>query len=271
MPKSPLPLTLGKRFADPPDDFMKYLITLTFLTVAAVLAWAAESASGNSVNVLTWDALEKMVEAKPGELEAKFSFSVTNTSAKEVTILTVRTSCGCTVVDTPADPWVLAPGASGTLSATVDISGKDGMLTKSIFIGSTAGQQTLVLHIKAPPTDDNVRMANQEAARLNRQAIFRGSCVQCHVIPAMGKTGEELFRAACLICHSPERRADMVPNLFEARTHRDAAWWRTWISDGKEGTLMPGFAKPHGILNETEIDSLVEFALARLPKDPQSN
>ena len=34
---------------------------------------------------------------------------------------------------------------------------------------------------------------------------------------------------------------------------------------------MPAFAKPRGILTETEIASLVEFALANLPTEPKSN
>jgi mono/diheme cytochrome c family protein len=250
---------------------MKFLGRILFFFAGMVLINAAEKTGEGQTHPLVWDAMEKTFEAKSGESEAHFVFKVTNESDQPVTILMVRPSCGCTVVEPPADPWVLGPGASGALPATVDITGKDGTLTKFLTIGSTAGQQTLLMHIKAPPMDENVRETNQQASRADRQAVFRGSCVQCHVIPAMGKTGEDLFRAACLICHTPEGRASMVPSLLEARSHRDAAWWRTWISDGKEGTLMPAFGKPRGILTEAEIDSLVEFALAHLPTEPKPN
>ena len=203
---------------------MKPLCSILIFALTAGLAVAAEKSTEPPPNPLVWDAMEKTVEVPAGAFEAHFVFKVTNQSDQPVTILMVRPSCGCTVVDVPADPWVLAPGASGTLPATVDVTGKDGMLLKYLSIGSTAGQQTLLLHIKAPPMDENVRATNQATARADRQAVFRGSCVQCHVIPTMGKTGEELFKSACLICHTPEGRASMVPNLLEARTHRDAAW-----------------------------------------------
>ncbi len=220
---------------------------------------------------LAWDAMEKTVEAKAGDMAADFVFTVTNKSDRPITITSVRPSCGCTVVDVPANPWVLAPGASGKLAATVDFTGKDGVLVKSLFVESGAGEQTLLMHIKLPPLDPNQREKNQAVARNNRQAIFRGECVQCHVIPALGKTGEDLFRAACVICHAPTNRASMVPDLFVAREHRDAAWWRRWISEGRDDSLMPAFAKPRGILTDAEIESLVEFALAKLPTDPRPN
>ncbi len=241
--------------------------------LAGVLAsaMAADRPDANRPHPITWDAMEKTVVAKTGDSAAAFVFTAINTSDRPVTISAVRPSCGCTVVELPTIPWVLAPGASGSLPATVDFTGKDGTLTKSLFIETSAGPQTLTLRVKLPPMDENVRQKNQEAARADRQAVFRGGCVQCHVIPALGKTGEDLFRAACLNCHTPTGRASMVPDLFTARTHRDAAWWRTWISDGRDGTLMPAFAKPRGILTKAEIDSLVAFALKQLPTEPRTN
>lgn len=250
---------------------MKPRHLLLIFAAAITLVFAAERPAKKGRHPIKWDAIEKTVEAKEGELAADFSFVATNTSDRPVTISAVRTSCGCTVVNMPAIPWVLTPGASGTLPATVDFSGKDGTLVKTLLVESSAGTQTLSMHIKTPAMRADLRQRNQEMARANRQAIFTGSCVQCHVIPAMGKTGEELFKAACVICHATEGRASMVPDLFTARTPRDAAWWRTWIAQGKEGTLMPGFAQPHGILTEAEIESLVEFALARLPTAPKTN
>jgi mono/diheme cytochrome c family protein len=234
-------------------------------------ALAAEQADERRPHPLTWDAMDKTVEAKAGDLAAEFVFKATNTSDRAVTISAVRPSCGCTVVELPAIPWVLAPGAGGSLPATVDLTGKDGVLTKTLLVESTAGAQTLTMHIKLPPLNTDARQQNQAAARADRQAVFRGDCVQCHVIPAMGKIGEDLFRAACLNCHTPTGRASMVPDLFVARTPRDAAWWRTWIAEGREGSLMPAFAKPRGILTAAEIESLVAFALAKLPTEPRPN
>ena len=244
---------------------------LLFVLATPVLANPAAAPESGRRHPIVWDAMEKSVEAKSGDGAAEFVFLATNTSDRAITILSVRPSCGCTVVALPAVPWVLPPGGSGTLPATVDITGKDGALTKFLYVESTGGPQTLLMHIKLPPVDENMRQRNQETARADRQAVFRGSCVQCHVLPAMEKTGEDLFRAACVICHATTGRASMVPDLFVARQHRDAAWWRTWISDGREGTLMPAFAKPRGVLTTDEIESLVAFALSHLPTEPKTN
>jgi hypothetical protein len=66
-----------------------------------------------------------------------------------------------------------------------------------------------------------------------------------------------------------EHRASMVPTLLVAREPRDAAFWRKWISEGKEHTLMPAFAKEHGgPLTPEQIESLVEFAVTSFPKVP---
>ena len=206
---------------------LRPLFALLGLTVTAV---AADPSATVDRNPIVWDAMEKTAEAKAGEGAADFVFKATNTSSRPVTIISVHPSCGCTVVDLPAAPWVLAPGASGNLPATVDFSGKDGALTKSLFVESSAGAQTLLIHIKLPPADPEARAKNQALAKADRQAVFRGECASCHVIPGFRRTGEELFRGVCLNCHTTLERASMVPDLFSARGHRDAAWWRTWIT-----------------------------------------
>ena len=62
-----------------------------------------------------------------------------------------------------------------------------------------------------------------------------------------------------------------VPGFVDpAREPRDAAFWRKWISEGKEGTLMPAFAQAQGgPLTDQQIESLIEFALASLPTQPR--
>jgi mono/diheme cytochrome c family protein len=81
-----------------------------------------------------------------------------------------------------------------------------------------------------------------------------------------------LFRAACEVCHTASHRASMVPDLLVAREHRDASWWRAWITEGKSGSLMPAFAQKNGgPLTEAQIASLVEFALTHLPTEARGN
>jgi hypothetical protein len=62
----------------------------------------------------------------------------------------------------------------------------------------------------------------------------------------------------------------MVPDLAVAKAPRDAAYWRKWINEGKEGTLMPGFARMHGgPLSDEQITSLVDYVVGHFPAGPQ--
>ena len=250
---------------------MKQLLA-SLAAIIALAAGAAEKPDAAPPQALVWDATDKTVEARPGDSAADFSFKVTNTSDQPVTITDVQPSCGCTVVDTPGSPWVLAPGGSGQIHATVDFSGKGGELAKSLFVDSSAGMQTLTMHIKIPAPDEAMRERNRKLAGADRQAVFRGECASCHGAPAAEKAGEPLFQAVCAVCHLTPHRATMVPDLLVARDHRDAAWWKKWIGEGREGSLMPAFASARGgPLTDAQIDSLVEFALSHLPAEPRKN
>ncbi len=230
---------------------------------------AVNAESAASPNPLLWDAMAKTIEARPGDGAGDFAFTVTNTSDHAVTIEQLRPTCGCTVAEMPSSPWVLAPGASGTFTGTIDFRGKDGTVTKSIFVNSSAGTQRLEISVKIPTLDEKTREQNREIARQNRQAVFAGECAKCHLAPAKGLSGAELFTAACGVCHFAPRRSSIVPDLLTARQYRDAAFWRQWISEGKDGTLMPAWSKRHGgPLTDAQIDSLVTFALQTLPTEP---
>lgn len=214
--------------------------------------------------------MEKTIEAKPGDGVADFAFTVTNRSSHEVTIKEVQTSCGCTTADLPSTPWTLAPGAKGAMTVTVDFGGKEGRVTKTVEVDSTEGEQTLFVTVKIPPPDESQRERNRQLAMANRQAVFRGDCASCHAARIGTQTGGDLFQAACVVCHVTAHRASMVPDLMVATEHRDAAFWRKWIGEGREGSLMPAFAKKNGgPLTSRQIESLVDFALKQLPTEPR--
>ena len=238
----------------------------------AVSSAAADPAPRLPAHPLVWDAMEKTQEVKPDGTEATFQFNVINQSAAPVEILHIEPSCGCTVPVMPRQPWILAPDERGSFSAVVDYKGKQGKFSKTLGIHSTAGSQILTVVISIPDTEESRRARNQHLALADRQAVFRGDCASCHVQPAEGKQGAELFQAACAICHDANPRASMVPDLKVARAVRDAAFWEKWIGEGKEGSLMPGFARKHGgPLSPEQIASLVEYALTRLPTAPARN
>ena len=230
------------------------------------------AASAHPKSGLKWDATTVTYTAKPGDEAVELTFAVTNTSDRPIEIRDLRPSCGCTVADLPSVPWVLAPGARGSFAATADIKGKSGLFTKTIEVESSAGRQTLTLRVDIPETEETRRARNLQLAQADRQAVFRGDCAACHAAPTVGKTGGELFQLACGICHTAAHRAAMVPDLSVAREPRDEAYWRRWIADGRERTLMPAFAQRHGgPLTDAQIESLVAYLRETFAARPAGN
>ena len=120
--------------------------------------------------------------------------------------------------------------------------------------------------VAVPPSVASTMERNQLMTLGDRQAVFKGDCVKCHVEPAKDRHGEKLFIAACGICHVSDHRAAMVPDLAAVKTATNADYWRAWITYGKPGSLMPAFAKEQGgILDEKQIDSLVEYLAKKFP------
>lgn len=239
---------------------------MSFRWIFAVLSLAGTTLAQPQPHPLVWDALEKVLEVKPGDGAAQFDFRVVNQSNHDVTVTEVRPSCGCTVPEVPHLPWILAPNEKGNLPGTIDLRGKHGKISKNLFITSDAGLQVLTITIDIPDSPNMAREQNRMAATQDRQAVFKGDCARCHAAPTVDKEGAELFAAACGICHTAEHRAEMVPDLAVVREVRGAEFWRKWISGGKEGTLMPAFARQNGgPLSEPQIESLVAYLQKRWP------
>jgi len=218
---------------------------------------------------LVWDAKEKQAVAQPGEEEMAFTFVATNKSDRPITILSTATSCHCTVAKAPRDPWIIAPGGSDELKVVMDLRSRRGALSKTIYVDTSEGETELLVHVEVPAPPAARREMNANVARVDRQAVLKGDCASCHVTPAVGKDGADLFMAACGICHLAEHRATMVPDLTDPKAPRDAAFWEKWIREGKEGTLMPAFEKSRdGFLDDKQIASLVNYLLVTMPSRP---
>lgn len=243
------------------------------LAVLPGAAWAASSdepTGGATTAALAWETREQSYAAKAGEERAEFAFAFRNTSGVPVEVRAISTSCRCTIGVMPRQPWIVAPGASDTLRVLVDLRSRRGGLTKTIYVDTSAGEELLLVHVEIPPPPAIQREMNLMAAQADRQASLRGECATCHVAPAIGKTGAELFQAACQVCHGAEHRATMVPDLLAApKVRRDGAYWNEWVRNGKEGTLMPAWdRKRGGVLDDAQIESLIAYLLATLPTEP---
>jgi cytochrome c553 len=235
---------------------------LTFATLFTMLACGP---GGHMfAQSLAWDATLKHYDAQRGETNVILVFNVTNISSSEVSIKAVRPSCGCTIAKMPTLPWRLAPNDHGQLKIDVDLRGRQGLLTKTIDVDTSAGTNVITVDVKLPELDP--REKNRLVAFADRQAVFKGDCARCHLAPAAGKTGKELFKAICAICHEAEHRAEMVPDLAALKKPTDKAFWIQTLRIGKPGTFMPAFSKPFGgPLNDDAMASLVTYLMDRFP------
>jgi mono/diheme cytochrome c family protein len=115
-----------------------------------------------------------------------------------------------------------------------------------------------------------------QLAVLDRQQVFKGQCASCHAAPTIGKTGQDLFVAACEICHDPkgpgESRAGMVPDLHALKHPTDYDFWKSIITIGKPGTLMPAFGSvAGGPLTDEQVESLARTLTVLIPSAAQTN
>ena len=217
---------------------------------------------------LAWNTERIETNVLAGQAVVPFNFWVTNVSSEVVTINSVRTSCGCTLVRLPAMPWKLEPGASGEIPASMNTAGKMGSIEKAVMVDSTTGTKTLIVRANMPAVGnqpvaggiDPDRLKNMQMTLADRQVVFKGECAKCHAEPAVNKTGEQLYVAACGICHDSAHRAAMVPDLKNLRHPTNEEHWRKWTRSGRPGSMMPGFAKNEGgPLTDEQIESLVKF------------
>ena len=162
-------------------------------------------------------------------------------------------------------------GTNGQIHLTVNVAGKIGTLFKSVNVSTDKGSKTLILRINMlPPVvrqmTDAERAAGVAAAKIDRQAVFRGDCATCHVKPGEGKYGQALYDAVCGICHEAQPRATMVPDLHNLKTSTNEQFWQTWIAHGKPGSFMPAFSTADGgPLNDMQIASLAAYLNSAIP------
>jgi mono/diheme cytochrome c family protein len=149
---------------------------------------------------------------------------------------------------------------------------------KTLTVSADKGIKVLNVTTKMLPESAAMtemdRTNNLKLATADRQAVFKGDCIQCHVATALDaagheKLGQDLYTAVCGICHEAAHQATFVPNLHRLPEPTSAEFWRNWIMHGKPGTLMPAFAKSEGgILSDPQVNSLVQYLSATVPARP---
>ena len=226
-------------------------------------------------SILTWDAIAKVHHSKLDELDVGFEFHFQNKTDKEVLIKRAISSCGCTVAKLPKLHWVFKPAQKGSVPVTMDLRGKSGVITKTIQLVTDRGiiplKARVAIGLVSGPSmkrSKEERAANLRAAAANRQAIFAGKCVECHVVPTIGKRGKQLYATACGICHESKTRAPFVTDLRLLANGKDREYWQQWIAESKPNSLMPAFAKQHGgTLDNNQIKTLVAYLTRIFPRE----
>ena len=263
-----------------PGKFKGTISVMPFLLFVCLIAFACTGRSAATVPEapLVWESPAQNYTVKPGEVTAHFTFKVSNVSGSEVVIEDVKPSCGCTMAQMPGKPWHLAPKENSKMEVLVDLRGKTGVLFKEISVLSSNAPALLTVMINIPASSTNGmtrqmvdRIWGRELAATDHQAVFKTECVKCHLEPAFGKSGQPLYQVACGICHEAKHRATMVPDLHALHTEIESDYWKNWVTHGKPGTLMPGFAATEGgPLNIAQINSLVDYLAKTFPR-PMKN
>jgi len=221
--------------------------------------------------VMAWNQLLQSADIAADQDEAHFTFSFTNVSSGKLVIIDVHPSCGCTTAELPPMPWMVEAGAHGQIPFTVSIATKTGVLIKTINVITEKGNMNLTVRINmlpatTPTQTEQERALGMAAAKVDRQAVFKGNCATCHVKPGQGKYGLDLYKAVCGVCHEAEHRATMVPDLNAIKTSTNEDFWRTWIMHGKPGSFMPAFSTADGgPLNDVQIASLAAYLNTAFP------
>jgi mono/diheme cytochrome c family protein len=220
-----------------------------------------------SYPTLVFDAESKQYDAKPGDMFAPFTFSLTNVWTNEVVITQVHPSCGCTTAKLPPTPWHIPPGGTGEVGAQVNLAGKMGLIKKTLTFYTSVGNRIITLVVSIPPADAAMaemtpadRKAAMARAAGDPQAIFKADCAKCHVDKGAKTFGQDLYAADCGICHESSHRDSAVPDLHALKQPTNLEYWKTMISFGKPHTMMPGFAiNQGGPLSDEQIASLAGY------------
>jgi hypothetical protein len=106
-----------------------------------------ETIDKTTLTTIEWlDTQEKdLGKVNEGEkLEVSFRFK--NTGSKPLVISRVWAQCGCTVPETPKEPY--APGQEGIIKASFDSKGRLGMNTKEVYVNANTEPATNTLTFK---------------------------------------------------------------------------------------------------------------------------
>lgn len=186
--------------------------------------------------------------------DAKTMIILKNTSAKDINIKRIKTSCGCTTIKIKNHQ--LKAKSEMVLPVTMTTTQKTGRLSKRvrIYLKEQTHPLNILIHVNvlAQP-----KVQHHQA--MKSKSIFSAKCAACHVNPGHKKMGRALYLADCAMCHGIFKQGHSAPSLKALSKALSPEQLMQKISIGKE-PLMPGFAKEHGgPLSPYQIKTLVSY------------
>ena len=259
------------------QDFARFTFSFTNIATAINVGQATNIVFTTNISTVTESGFwgKKTRQAVQVTSQTNVATVTNSITPIPVTVIDVHPSCGCTTAELPARPWMIPGGSNGQIKLNVNLAAKAGLLFKTVNVSTDKGSKTLMLRINIAPAPAPRPMSEEERARgiavskADRQAVFKNDCASCHLPKLDGKYGQTLFEAVCAVCHEAKPRATMVPDLRNLPVTTSEEFWRTWITAGKAGTLMPAFATSQGgPLNDMQIASLAAYLNATIPPHP---
>ena len=129
------------------------------LVLAATALLSAGEAGGlqqtshapSTNDFLVWDNIAKTTNVVADATDASFVFNFTNLTSGKIVITDVQTSCGCTTVEIPNLPWTIVSGTNGQIAVSVNITGEGGDISKTVFVDTDKGTETLTVNVTMLP------------------------------------------------------------------------------------------------------------------------
>ncbi|MDX8405165.1 MAG: DUF1573 domain-containing protein [Mariprofundus sp.] len=173
---------------------------------------------------------------------------VRNAGDQMGSIVSVTTSCGCTVAE--PEQKLLMPGGFTRIKVAVDTFAKQENVRK--WIELTDGQGRRRRAWLTMQVTENPHMAD------STRTIFDGKCAACHFTPATEKrSGPAIYDAVCVMCHGNQGQGAYAPKLAG---HKDPTQLAALISKGTGSRHMPGFAREQGgPLDRKQIEILSQW------------
>ena len=97
--------------------------------------------SANFTSIQWLDSMHRdLGKVTEGE-QVEVSFRFKNTGTKPLIITSVKASCGCTIPETPKEPF--APGAEGLIKAMFNSTNRTGLNHKEVYVTANTTKGTL--------------------------------------------------------------------------------------------------------------------------------